>query len=83
MTVNPGFYGSPFLPEVLGKITALRKMKPSLDIEVDGGITPETIELVDEAGANLFVSGSFLVKSDNIKDRIGALYSMIREDVSR
>ena len=79
MTVNPGFYGSPFLPEVMGKITTLRKMRPDLDIEVDGGITPETIEMVDKAGANLFVSGSFLVKSDNLHERMNILYGMIED----
>ena len=79
MTVNPGFYGSPFLPEVMGKITKLRALKPDLDIEVDGGITPETIEIVDKAGANLFVSGSYLVKSDNMQDRINILYRMIQD----
>ena len=79
MTVNPGFYGSPFLPEVMGKITKLRALKPDLDIEVDGGITPETIEIVDKAGANLFVSGSYLVKSDNMQDRINLLYRMIQD----
>lgn len=79
MTVNPGFYGSPFLPDVMGKISTLRTMKPGLDIEVDGGIAPETIELVNEAGANLFVSGSYLVKSDNMQERINLLYGMIRD----
>ena len=66
MTVNPGFYGSPFLPETLDKIRNLRKIKPYLDIEVDGGITDKTISLVYEAGANMFVSGSFIVKSDDV-----------------
>ena len=70
MTVNPGFYGSPFLPEMLDKITTLRKMKPDLDIEVDGGITDKTIGLVDTAGANMFVSGSYIVKADNVKAAI-------------
>jgi ribulose-phosphate 3-epimerase len=74
MTVNPGFYGSPFLPEVLIKITKLRQMKPELDIEVDGGIKPDTIGMVDQAGANMFVSGSYLVKSDKMQDRINILY---------
>ncbi len=79
MTVNPGFYGSPFLPEVMGKITQLRKMNPDLDIEVDGGITPKTIGMVNEAGANLFVSGSYLVKSDNMQKRINSLNRMIQD----
>lgn len=70
MTVNPGFYGSQFLPEMIHKISELRKMKPDLDIEVDGGITPETIELVNKAGANMFVSGSYIVKSPDIKEAI-------------
>ncbi|MBU4301068.1 ribulose-phosphate 3-epimerase [archaeon] len=73
MTVNPGFYGSKFLPETLGKIIEARKMRPDLDIEVDGGITPETIKLVRDAGANMFVSGSYILKSDNIKEAIDIL----------
>jgi ribulose-phosphate 3-epimerase len=79
MTVNPGFYGSPFLPEVMGKITKLRQIKPELDIEVDGGIKPETIAIVDRAGANLFVSGSYLVKSDNMQERMQILHGKIRD----
>jgi ribulose-phosphate 3-epimerase len=79
MTVNPGFYGSPFLPEMIDKIKNLRKKCPNLDIEVDGGITDKTISLVNEAGANLFVSGSYIVKSDNIKKAIDNLYTIIGE----
>lgn len=79
MTVNPGFYGSPFLPEMIDKIKKLRKKYPNLDIEVDGGITDKTISLVNEAGANLFVSGSYIVKSDNIKKAIENLYTIIGE----
>ncbi len=79
MTVNPGFYGSPFLPEMIDKIKKLRKKCPNLDIEVDGGITDKTIGLVNEAGANLFVSGSYIVKSDNINKAIDNLYTIIGE----
>jgi ribulose-phosphate 3-epimerase len=82
MTVHPGFYGSPFLPEVMGKIKKLRQLRPELDIEVDGGIQPETIELVDNAGANLFVSGSYLIKSDNMQERINFLYKKIQDAAS-
>ena len=73
MTVNPGFYGSPFLPEMLEKIRELRVIKPDLNIEVDGGITDKTIELVDKAGANMFVSGSYIVKSENVVKAIDSL----------
>lgn len=77
MTVNPGFYGSPFLPEMLDKISELREMKPDIDIEVDGGITPETIRDVYNAGANMFVSGSYIVKSPNVKEAIDKMKNML------
>ena len=77
MTVNPGFYGSPFLPDMLEKIKELRTLKTNLDIEVDGGITDKTIGLVDSAGANMFVSGSYIVKSDNVSDAIDSLKKFI------
>lgn len=77
MTVNPGFYGSPFLHEMIEKISNLRKIKPELDIEVDGGVVPETIDLVNKAGANMFVSGSYIVKSNNVKESINNLKKII------
>lgn len=79
MTVNPGFYGSPFLSEVLEKISALREMKPNLNIEVDGGITPATIGFVDKAGANMFVSGSYIVKSQNVMEAIDNLRNQFKK----
>ena len=77
MTVNPGFYGSPFLPETLDKVARLRKEKPDLDIEVDGGINPDTIGQADKAGANMFVSGSYLIRSDSVQERIDILMSKV------
>jgi len=73
MTVTPGFYGSKFLPEALQKVEDLRNLKPDLDIEVDGGITDESIKQAYLAGANMFVSGSFIVKSENVKKAIDTL----------
>lgn len=70
MTVHPGAYGAPFLPEMLEKVRALRAMRPELEIEVDGGMTLETIKLAYEAGANKFVSGSYLMRAENIDERI-------------
>ena len=77
MTVNPGFYGSPFLPEIVNKISELREIAPKLDIEVDGGITDKTIDIVDEAGANMFVSGSYILKSKNIKQAFDRLNKIL------
>jgi ribulose-phosphate 3-epimerase len=63
MTVNPGFGGQSFLSETLEKITYLADIREArgyhFDIEVDGGITDETISLAKAAGANVFVAGSF------------------------
>lgn len=58
MSVNPGFGGQKFIESSLEKVRKIRALKPGLDIQVDGGITPETIGKVAEAGANVFVAGS-------------------------
>lgn len=60
MTVDPGFYGSPFLPEVLEKVRSFRVKYPGKRIQVDGGIHSSTIQLVSEAGANSVVLGSHI-----------------------
>ncbi len=80
MTVHPGFYGSKFLPKTLNKVRWLRELRPDLDIEVDGGIKPGTIEEVSKAGANLFVSGSFIINSADIKESIKILENKIKAD---
>jgi ribulose-phosphate 3-epimerase len=74
MTVNPGFESQEFIPHVLPKVTRLRKTidKRGLDIEieVDGGINPETISRVSSAGANVFVAGSAIFYSDDYEKTI-------------
>lgn len=65
LTVEPGFYGGQFLPEVLEKARILRKLKPNLDIEIDGGVNPKTIKMIVDAGANLLVAGSYIYHSKN------------------
>jgi len=73
MTVNPGWGGQKFIPSTLAKIRQLRGLSPEIDIEVDGGIVPETLPLVKEAGANVFVAGSFLVRAPSIAEGVAAL----------
>ncbi|XP_057481644.1 ribulose-phosphate 3-epimerase, cytoplasmic isoform-like [Actinidia eriantha] len=58
MTVEPGFGGQKFMPEMMDKVHALRKKYPSLDIEVDGGLGASTIDMAASAGANCIVAGS-------------------------
>lgn len=72
MTVNPGFGGQKFIPEMLQKIKDLRKINQNIDIEVDGGINAETGKLVKKAGANVLVAGSYIF-SGNYKEKIESL----------
>lgn len=76
MTVNPGFGGQSFLPSALETVARVRAMAgPGLDIEVDGGITPETVGLAAAAGANAFVAGNavFAGGPDGYARRIAAI----------
>jgi ribulose-phosphate 3-epimerase len=77
MAVVPGAYGGAFIPETLDKVRTLRELRLDLDIEVDGGITDKTITLADAAGANLFVLGSYLLKSDNVGEAVNQLKKAI------
>jgi ribulose-phosphate 3-epimerase len=64
MTVNPGFGGQAFIPSVCDKVRRVKAMigNRDIDIEIDGGVTPETAPLVAEAGANVLVAGSATFK---------------------
>ncbi len=73
MTVNPGWGGQKFIPEALEKVQTLRSWHPTVHIEVDGGVTPETLPQVIAAGANVFVVGSFLAKSANLNQALQEL----------
>ena len=73
MTVNPGWGGQAFISTMLPKVRAVRAMRADIDIEVDGGIDPNTLPLACEAGANLFVAGNFLFKAKTIATGMGEL----------
>lgn len=65
MTVEPGFGGQSFMQSTMPKIEKLRKIAPDINIEVDGGINAETVKIAAKAGANVFVAGSAVFKSQN------------------
>ena len=79
MSVNPGFGGQQFMPEVLEKIIELKNIqnrkKIDFDIEIDGGINFENCKLAIDAGANILVSGTTIFKSNDgdIKKNINLL----------
>ena len=78
MTANPGSYGSKFIPETLGNVRRFRKLKPRLNIEVDGGINDKTIISSLNAGANKFISGSYIQNSENPKKAFEDLNKIIK-----
>ena len=79
MSVNPGFGGQKFMPEVLDKVKQLKEIQSqdnmNFDIEIDGGINFDNCQLAIEAGANILVSGTTVFKSNNgdIKKNINLL----------
>lgn len=79
MTVNPGFGGQQFIPGTLGKIGRIRQMidevRPGADLEVDGGIEPETAPLAVGAGARVLVAGSAVFRA---KDGVAAAMHRLR-----
>ena len=81
MSVEPGFGGQKFMPEVLDKVKILRKIisekNLKIDIEIDGGINFKNSKQVKDAGANILVSGSTIFNENNgdLKKNIGLLRS--------
>ena len=81
MSVNPGFGGQKFMPEVLEKVKSLKQIKDkeglNFDIEIDGGINFDNSKLAIDAGVNILVSGTTIFKSNNgdIKKNIELLKS--------
>ena len=69
MSVEPGFAGQKFMPEVIAKLRSIKKIisekKLNIDLEIDGGINFENCKLAKEAGANVLVSGSTIFKENN------------------
>lgn len=77
MTVNPGYGGQKFIPSMIDKIKRLRKMideeKSHAEIEIDGGINPDTAKLVIDAGADVLVAGSYVYGAADITAAIESL----------
>uniref|UniRef100_A0A6N2K3I9 Ribulose-phosphate 3-epimerase n=1 Tax=Salix viminalis TaxID=40686 RepID=A0A6N2K3I9_SALVM len=79
MTVEPGFGGQKFMPETMDKVRALRKKYPSLDIEVDGGLGPSTIDMAASAGANCIVAGSSVFGAPDSAQVISLMRKRVEE----
>ncbi|MBN3307267.1 RPE epimerase, partial [Amia calva] len=83
MTVEPGFGGQKFMEDMMPKVNWLRTQFPSLDIEVDGGVGPDSIHKCAEAGANMIVSGSAIMKSADPRSVISLLRAACAEAIQK
>jgi len=71
-----GYYGHPFNPGVVDKIRSFREAFPNVKVEVDGGVTKDSVKLLLDAGASNLAIGSAIFKSENIKDTILELQNL-------
>jgi ribulose-phosphate 3-epimerase len=78
LTVNPGQHGAKYKPETVEKIKRLRGLGVTIPIEVDGGVNPDTILEIKNAGANVFACGSYLMKFDNVAKGMHKLKKALR-----
>ncbi|TRY69116.1 hypothetical protein TCAL_04118 [Tigriopus californicus] len=81
MTVEPGFGGQSFMAEMMEKVSYLRTNHPGLDIEVDGGVGPKTIDQCAQAGANMIVSGTAVVKAENPQEVMNSLRKTVHQEI--
>ena len=86
MSVNPGFGGQSFIPSALTKLREARKMinESGFDIrlEIDGGVSPANIKDIAEAGADMFVAGSAILKNPRTKEAYAATIQSLRESLA-
>ena len=79
MTVYPGKGGQSFIEECMSKVKTLRAAYPNLDIEVDGGVKPKTVDMAAKAGANLIVSGSGVYKAEDMAMNISTMQRSVEK----
>jgi len=83
MTVEPGFGGQKFMSDMMPKVKRLREQFKSLDIEVDGGVGPATIDACATAGANMIVSGSAITSAVEPQNVIAKLKASVNNAIKQ
>jgi ribulose-phosphate 3-epimerase len=79
MTVYPGKGGQSFIEEMMEKVKTIRAAYPDMDIEVDGGVKPKTVDMAAKAGANLIVSGSGVYKAEDMANNISIMQRSVEK----
>lgn len=83
MTVEPGFGGQSFMPDMMSKVREARQKFPDLNIEVDGGLAPDTVSAAAQAGANIIVAGTSVYKAEDPKATIEFLRGVVEKNLKR
>ena len=82
MSVNPGFGGQKFIPETIKKIERLNELREKYNlnykIEIDGGVDTSNIQIISEAGCNIFVAGSSIFKADNVSAAVVEFRNLVQ-----
>jgi ribulose-phosphate 3-epimerase len=73
-----GYYGAPFNPKSLEKVRNLKLLKPTLNIEADGGVNMDNIKMISDSGVDMFVSGSYIQNNNNPKKAVEELLRTIK-----
>lgn len=81
MTVEPGFGGQKFMVDMMSKVESIRKKYPQIDVQVDGGLSVETVDSATVAGANVIVSGTGIFKAKDPVEAIKELRASVERNV--
>ena len=82
MTVEPGFSGQSFMANQMDKVKTIRERYPNMNIQVDGGLSPTTVDNATAAGANVIVAASAIFGSDDQKGVIDSLRASVEKSLS-